>query len=319
MNNSKVRKTPMISNWRQLRSRKTVKSQKSKLTQLASGALTILVVANVDLAVPEKVQAQSASEALLSLNLHTARSEATKLSVYPGRTSIIDFSSSDEIIISIKLGDSSRTVYSTDLPLDTAKAKTIFVEAMQPLSFPGATRASVTNLAVKTLNQATGEQQLYLFDIHHKGKGKSAINGVRLVPGGAMPRSGVATWRVGSGSATLGDIERGLEVALSRGWSLSHDPVVRQVWEFLALAYNTELPLEEAAAKSGLSLAVISELAEIGIEHRFILPITQPTTDPNLRLEPIEQSAPLEQLPAALRRGGDRGTRRQGEEFPSEQ
>lgn len=258
------------------------------LGAIAGSTLTSLMGFNFNLVVPQKVEAQTT--ALVNVNLNRARNINNKLTVYSGRTSIIDFSSSNESIISIKLGDSSRTVYSTDLPLDTGKAKTIFVEAIQPLSFPGATTALVTNLVVKTSN-AKGEQQLYVFDIHHGGKAKSSVSGIRLLSGGAMPRTMVATWRVGNGTASLADIEKGLSVAIREGWTSSNAPVVRQVKEFIAMGYNSDLPLEEVAQKVGLSLALVSELATIGLDNRLFFPI-HPTSDPEpIFLEPSQSTS----------------------------
>ena len=250
-----------------------VKSQKS--TGLT--ALTVIVAAHLNLlGMPEAVQAQPHG-GLTSLNLHTARQEVTPLSVYPGRTAVIDFSSTNEVIFSIKLGDSSRTVYTTDVDLATGQAKTIYVESIQPLQFPGATTSGLPNLIVKTLQQSTGRQQLYLFNIHHRGnREKPGSNGVSLVSGGASRSSGL-TWRVGNRVATLADIERGLAVALRQGWTAPSDPVVLQVREFLALAYNSGLTLEEAAAKSGVELAIISELAEIGLDYRLLEPPPPPS------------------------------------------
>jgi hypothetical protein len=263
------------------------------LAILVTGVLTTVMVAPIELASPQKVEAQ----ALVSLNLKAARNATHKLTVYAGRISIIDFSATHESIIAIKLGDSSRTVYSTDIPLDTGKAKTIFVEAIQPLSFPGATTARVTNLAVTTI-EASGSHQLYLFDIFHGGKAQAALSGIRLVPGGAIPQNGQPIWKVDRRTATLPDIERGLSVAIERGWTRANDPVVRQVQEVVALGYNSGMSLEEAAEKAGLSLAVLSELAEIGLDNRLLLPFRFiPEYEPETLKKPgsLEESASARQ------------------------
>jgi len=74
--------------------------------------------------------------------------------------------SGSKTIAYILLADASRVVYSTDVELETGRAKTGFLRVIQPLRFPGATTAPVTNLMVQTVD-ARGQNRLYTFDIVH--------------------------------------------------------------------------------------------------------------------------------------------------------
>jgi hypothetical protein len=208
--------------------------------------------------------ARAESPALLTVSLDTARVDSSDLYIYPGRTTIIDFSATNEVITSIKLGDSSRTVYSTDVPVETNQARTVYLEAIAPITFPGATTSKISNLIVKTA-ETSGRQRLYVFNLHHR-QGMSESNGIAIVPQAASTPSCSSTWQVRGKTANLFDIERGLQIAIQKRFTRADDPVVTKVKEFLAIAENSCLTLPEAAQKAQVDLAVIGELAAIGLE-----------------------------------------------------
>ncbi len=210
----------------------------------------------------------SAEQVFTTVSFRQVRGRAIKLYIYSGRTSVIDFSETNEVIISIKVGDSSRTVFSTNLPLDTGQARTIFVGAIQPLNISRATTNSITNLVVKTLDSLTQKQRLYLFDIYHQGQTKPANNGIRIVNQNSSEPTEL-TWKVEGRLVNLFDIETGLRVAIQKGFTSANDPVVLKVREFLAIANNLQVSLPEAAKRASLELAVVSELAKIGLEERL--------------------------------------------------
>jgi hypothetical protein len=209
-------------------------------------------------------QAQSDSSALLTVSLDTARTNSSDLYINPGRTTVIDFSATNEVITSIKLGDSSRTVYSTDIPIETNRARTVYLEAIAPITFPGATTSKISNLIVKTA-ETSGRQRLYVFDLHHR-QGMSESNGIAIVPQATPTPSCSPTWQVRGKTANLFDIERGLQIAIRKKFTSADDPIVTKVKEFLAIAENSCLALPEAAQKAQVDLALIGELAAIGLE-----------------------------------------------------
>lgn len=94
----------------------------------------------------------------------TNQQEPITVKVLPGRATAIDFSSTQQCIISVVLADPSRLVYNTDVPIESGQASTLFLKQIQPLKFPGATIANVTNLFIKTVN-SQGRQQLHIFNV----------------------------------------------------------------------------------------------------------------------------------------------------------
>ena len=199
---------------------------------------------------------------------------AIDVNVYRGRTTVIDFSQVGESIAYLSLGDPSQIVFNTDAPLDSGQAGTIFLRVIQPLSFPGATSTPITNLVVKTVDN-NQQQRLYNFQIVHC-YGDSTDLGVQIVKDKSDPNVIV----LGKGrTAHLDDVERGLVIALSRGYTNADDPIVLQIKNFLALVRNQDLTLVEAAGAVGVDFAVITELALIAIEESVATPVRILETD----------------------------------------
>jgi hypothetical protein len=191
---------------------------------------------------------------------HLATRSVVNTKLYPGRITPLDFSQTNETIFYVGLGDSSRVVYFTDAPLDSGKAQTVFLRPIQPLTFPGATTAKVTNLVVKTID-STGKKYIYNFAILHS-QGQPTHLGIQIVL-----TTGTNTIHLGNGrTGTLNDVEIGLQRAIARGYTRADDPIVLKVRNFLAIARNQNLSLAEAAQSAGIDLAVITELAKISFE-----------------------------------------------------
>ena len=215
---------------------------------------------------------------------------AINVEVYPGRISTIDFSQTNEAIAYAGLGDPSRIVFNTDFPLESGAAHTVFLRPIQPLNFPGATTARITNLVVKTIDP-TGLMRLYNFQIVHKG-GTPANLGVQIVPStGNRTQTAI---NIGNGrTASLDDVETGLRLAIARGYTNASDPVVLSVKNFLANARNQDNSLVEAARAASTDLAVITELARIALfdfrqptQKRETVQINGSNQFPNLNKKP---------------------------------
>ncbi|MEA5472505.1 hypothetical protein [Spirulina sp. 06S082] len=200
---------------------------------------------------------------------------ANDVRVFPGRMSAIDFSQTDETIFYVGLADPSRVVFNTDVPLAGGLAKTIFLCPIQPLRFPNATTAAVTNLAVKTID-GRGRQRLYNFNIVRGGNSQAL--GVRIVP--YVSGNTTAIQLDGRRSASFDDIELGLQIAIRRGYTPADDPVVYGVRQFLALARNG-VALREATRTAGVDLAVLSELGKIALERTRLNPRNREESRPN--------------------------------------
>jgi hypothetical protein len=207
---------------------------------------------------------------------NTATQTSLNISVYPGRATVIDFSQTSETIAFIMLADPSQVVFNTDNPMKTGTAKTILLRPIQPLEFPQSTKSEITNLVVKTISD-NGKQQLYNFNIIHN-RGYPEDLGIYVVDRLPEPETDNTqekqfTFKIRGGrTATIQDIEIGLRLAINQNYTDANDPTVFQVKEFLALIRNFDLSLQEALDRSGASLVVLTELAQIAIEDYFNFP-----------------------------------------------
>lgn len=110
------------------------------------------------------VQAQAQTPAYRLIERDMAASNRIQVQITPGRATPISFTQTDEAIAYILVADPSQLVYTTDTDLKSGRATTIFLRAIQPLKFPGATTTAITNLLVQTVDK-TGQKRLYNFDI----------------------------------------------------------------------------------------------------------------------------------------------------------
>ncbi|NJL36191.1 MAG: hypothetical protein HC840_03265 [Leptolyngbyaceae cyanobacterium RM2_2_4] len=216
------------------------------------------------------VQAQTSAYQVVDRN--RATTSAVQVQVAPGRATLISFSQTDETIAYILLADASRVVYSTDAELETGRAKTVFLRVIQPLRFPGATTAPVTNLMVQTVD-ARGQNRLYTFDIVHNSNPRYV--GVQILP--AIARS-QASPAVGNLNLTPDRIQTGLSIAIMRGYTSIDDPIVAKVRQLLELMRTENMTVSEAAHSVGVPLEVLAELGQLAQEGQPSLPIRETST-----------------------------------------
>jgi len=225
---------------------------------------------------------QAQTSALKIVGRDAATNATTNLQVWSGRSSVIDFSQTGEVITYIRLADPSRAVFNTDAELKTNQARTIFVQPIQPLQFPGATTANITNLFVKT-RSPEGIERLYTFNVVHRD-GQPTNNGIAIstVVPGQEPSVTLADNR----TATLRDIEGGLDIAIRRGYTPPNDPVVFKVREFIALARNGTA-IAKAAEKTNLSMSVVISLGQLGLIRE---PLYEIPKTPSHKLPPLTRT-----------------------------
>jgi hypothetical protein len=200
------------------------------------------------------------------VNANVGSQSGIDVRVYPGRMSTVDFSNTDETIIYLGLGDASRIVFNTDFPLESGAAKTVLLKPIQPLKFPGATTTKITNLIVKTAD-SKGQLHLYNFQIFYS-QGIPSNLGIQITSANLDRDRNSTRINLGGGrTASLDDVEHGLRLAISKGYTSASDPVVTRVRNFLAIARDrSELSLVEVAKEANVDLAVITELARIAFE-----------------------------------------------------
>ena len=205
------------------------------------------------------VQAQTSAYQVVDRT--RATTSAVQVQVAPGRATSISFSQTDETIAYILLADASRLVYSTDAELETGRAKTVFLRAIQPLHFPGATTTTVTNLMVQTVD-ATGQNRLYTFDIVHSSNPRYV--GVQILPTIARSQSSPV---VNNLNITPDRIQTGLSIAIMRGYTSIDDPVVAKVRQLLELMQTENMTVSEAAYSVEIQLEILTELVRISQER----------------------------------------------------
>lgn len=239
------------------------------------------------------VQAQAQTPAYRLIERDMALSNRIQVEITPGRATPISFTQTNEAIAYILLADPSRLVYTTDTDLKSGRATTIFLKAIQPLKFPGATTTAITNLLVQTIDQ-TGQKRLYNFDIVPVRRNTGYV-GIQIANAFVVPpresklarasltgegiTSGTALWPI-AGQQTLlidknrrarvDDIETGLRIAINRGYTNKSDPVIPKMQQVLYLLRNSRVTVKEAATSVGVPVEVISELGRIALNDRLL-------------------------------------------------
>lgn len=220
------------------------------------------------------IHAQAQTPAYRLIERDMAANNRIQVQVTPGRATPISFTQTDEAIAYILVADPSRLVYTTDTDLKSGSATTIFLRAIQPLKFPGATTTAITNLLVQTVDQA-GQKRLYNFDIVPVRRNTGYV-GIEI----ANAIASETTLRAIAGQQTLlidknrrvrvDDIETGLRIAINRGYTNKSDPVVSKVQQVLDLLRNSKVTIPEAATSVGVPVEVISELGRIALNNRLL-------------------------------------------------
>lgn len=230
-------------------------TQKLCLTLLSPALITFTILGTIKVG-------QAQTSALRIVQRDAATNTTTNLQVWAGRASVIDFTQTGEVVTYIRLADPSKVVFNTDAELKTNQARMIFVQPIQPLRFPGATTTPITNLFIKTLDRQ-GVERLYTFNIVHRS-GRPTNNGISISSTTPNPPNRQQNLPVATApTLSLADIERGLEVAIRRGYTSANDPVVSKVREFLALTRNGT-NITRATERTNLSISVVISLAKLG-------------------------------------------------------
>jgi len=231
------------------------------LPKLALNLICIASVCTTSIGTVSRSQASTVK----SVDRETAINNTTDVPLWSGRSTFIDFSRTNEAIVYILLADPSKTTFSTDAPLASRQAKTIFLRQIKPLQFRGATTAPITNLSIKT-QSPDGKQRIYTFNIIPK-QGLVTTNGVAVVP--FVPVVEPRILQLQNQTATASDIELGLAIAINRKYTLPNDPVVFKVRNFIGLAKNS-VPIATAASRANVSMDVITKLAQLGIQEKTL-------------------------------------------------
>lgn len=232
-----------------------------------------------------------------------AQDGGAAVSVWPGSGTNIDFTRTGEVIQKVWLDDPSALTVDFDGSLGDsggfddggsqgAGASVIHLRRVTGISFPNLPRTASTLLSIVTQDSGGGHH-LYQFQVNY-GAGTPAYATVALMPDRSSSRAQTdGELVVGSSRmATLSDVERGLQQAISQNIITSSSPVVARTQDFLARVRNGD-PLQSATDGAGVSMAVISQLALMGMStgHSLLSDLLTGTVAP--LLSPHTPAAPL--------------------------
>ncbi len=267
----------------------------------------------VDSQILPSVQESQPSMAFLSRQ--RAYRYTTPVHLWPGRSVAIDFRT-DESISFIQLSDLSQIVFQTNTPLETKQAKIIILRLIEPLQFEGQTTTTVPTLTVITTDP-DGVLRTYLFNLYARVglPDTNDANGVAIVAtpeeveaertalmrrqnGFSLPREQkkrTVVTRLGHATAT--DIARGLEVAISMGYTALEDPIVFSIRELVAQTLNGADIFSEIE-RLNLNLAIVTELGRLGIQQQLLPLPTSESSHSDLPAEPsgnMIQTLPIQE------------------------
>jgi len=213
------------------------------------------------LSLPTAFPTLAIPSAYQTVSRESATQQLTEVQLESGRSTAIDFSAVGEQIIFVNLADPSRTVFTSNAPIQSGQATTLFLTPIQPLNFPGATTNPITNLHVQTID-STGVQRLYSFNLRPVEMAR--YTGVMIQPEPVprpQPQAALPT--------DVDGIERGLAIAIQHRYTAPHDPIVDRIRQVLT-DVRQGLSLPQSAQRHQVPLQVLQALDELG-------------THPNLR------------------------------------
>jgi hypothetical protein len=190
------------------------------------------------------------------------------ISVWPGSGTNLDFTRTGEVIQRVWLDDPSRLTLDFDGTLcgqgnsgncDGAGASVIHLRRVTGIHFENLPETAFTLLTVVT--ESSEGRKVYQFQVNY-GSGEPQYATVAITPDVA-PQSSVIVTTSGR-TASLMSVERGLDRAIATHLIPADSPVVAKVHDFLARARHGATP-QAAADAAGISLAVVSRLAEMGL------------------------------------------------------
>jgi hypothetical protein len=224
-----------------------------------------------------------------------AQNKPTVVEITPGQTTAVNFQN-QQTISYLKLSDESQTVYSTNAPVESGVAQSVFLTAIEQLDFPGAITSSAPNLFVVAIDKQ-GRQQQYEFIIKQRIPGTEGLddNKINIVSAPVAKPKPSLVIKTDLGDATPDDIRLGLKHKLSLGELASDSTTALLVAEAIAISLNENKPLLAIANELDISLAFLSELGRTGLAQKAKYQLAQPVPPSSLdqarRLLIIESSS----------------------------
>lgn len=194
--------------------------------------------------------------------------DGARISVWPGSGTNLDFTRTGEVIQRVWLDDPSRLTLDFDGNLcsqgdsgncDGAGASVIHLRRVTGIHFENLPETASTLLTVVT--DSPEGRKVYQFQVNY-GSGDPQYATVAIAPNTTSQASAIVT--TSGQTVSLANVERGLNSAIASHLIPSDSPVISKVQDFLARVRNGSVP-QAAADAAGISLAVVSRLAEMGL------------------------------------------------------
>jgi hypothetical protein len=191
-----------------------------------------------------------------------------QISVWPGSGTNLDFTRTGEVIQRVWLDDPSRLTLDFDGNLcgqgnsgncDGAGASVIHLRRVTGIHFENLPETAFTLLTVVT--ESSEGRKVYQFQVNY-GSGEPQYATVAISPDISAQSSAIVT--TSGRTASLVSVELGLRHAIATRLIPADSPVIPKVQDFLARVHNGATP-QAAADAAGISLAVVSRLAEMGL------------------------------------------------------
>ncbi|MGL5833612.1 MAG: hypothetical protein ACRC1Z_10335 [Waterburya sp.] len=207
-----------------------------------------------------------------------AQNQPTTTPVVEGKTTAISFKT-DEVITFVVLSDQSKNVYTTNAPVESGQAKSVYIRQIENLEIPGATASSNPNLFVVTTDRS-GEQSEYEFTLFNEPANIDSYKIVIAPPKPVPPKPKIIpppdnTVQTTLGEASPEDVELGLETTLKTGRLTLDDPVVLATREYIALTQNGSSS-DQAIEAVQLPISFVQQLGSLGLQEdtrRRLLPL----------------------------------------------
>lgn len=227
-----------------------------KSTQLLlSGGLSLVVA--VASAMPGMAQLRD------QYTLQQAESGAVSVQVWPGSGTNLDFTSTEQYIYRAWLDDPSRVQLDTDTPIENANAQIIHLRKIDHIDFEGLPSTGVTLLSVATVD-ATGQRHLYQFRVTY-GDNQPAYATISLTPQAVSPQFDTLLTNSADGGVDLETFRAGIAQLILDGTIAGDGPMHGRLKDFMGLVQSGLSPAV-AAQSAGVDLAVVQEVAQIGLD-----------------------------------------------------
>ncbi|MEM6835486.1 MAG: hypothetical protein AAF609_01405 [Cyanobacteria bacterium P01_C01_bin.120] len=221
---------------------------------LAGGLSLVVAVAS---ALPASAQLRD------QYTLQQAESGAVSIQVWPGSGTNLDFTRTGQYVYRAWLDDPSRVQLDTDTPIENANAQIIHLRRVDHIDFEGLPSTGITLLSVATVD-ATGQRHLYQFRVTY-GDHRPEYATISLTPQAVSPQFDALLTNSAGRGFDLETFQAGITQLILDGTIAGDGPMHGRLKEFMSLVQSGSSPTE-AAQSAGVELAVVQEVAQIGLD-----------------------------------------------------